>query len=53
MPSIKDLQIAEKLERLRQFSNNDNNNNSNNNNNNNIIIIIIIIITILEKNLIR
>ena len=58
VPSIKDLQIAEKIERLRQFNNNNNNNNNinnnnNNSNNNNIIIIIIIIITILENNLIR
>ena len=61
VPSIKDLQIAEKIERLRQFNNNNNNNNNinnnnnnnNNNSNNNIIIIIIIIITILENNLIR
>ena len=58
VPSIKDLQIAEKIERLRQFNNNNNNNNNNinnnnNNNSNNNIMIIIIIITILENNLIR
>ena len=34
-PSIKDLQIAEKLELLKQFSNNNNNDNNNNNNNDN------------------
>ena len=32
--SIKDLQVAEKLGRLKQFNNNNNNNNNNDNNNN-------------------
>ena len=33
-PSIKDLQIAERLERLKQFNNNNENNNNDNNNDN-------------------
>ena len=34
-PSIKDLQVAEKLELLKQFNNNNNNNNNNNDDNDN------------------
>ena len=34
-PSIKDLQITEKLERLKQFNNNNNDNNDNNNDDDN------------------
>ena len=32
-PSIKDLQITEKLESLKEFNNNNDDNNNNNNNN--------------------
>ena len=34
-PSIKDLQIAERLERLKQFNNNNNNNNEDDDDNDN------------------
>ena len=34
-PSIKDLQITEKSERLKQFNNNNNDNNDNNNDDDN------------------